>query len=204
MGEVAHSGLSVAEFYDWVVGQEFKYELVKGAPVLMADANRRHDRISVNGQRAIANQLQGRKCQPFTSDTYIRIPATNTRRMADFGVDCGAPDDESLEAEAPALVVEILSSTTRTFDRNDKLEEYKTIHSLEYILLIDPDQLQVRLYQRTSGREWVSERISGLDVAVEVPRLELTLALADLYSGVTFRPRPMLVEPEEQTPGKTV
>jgi Uma2 family endonuclease len=32
-----------------------------------------------------------------------------------------------LDASEPVLVLEILSPTTRTFDRNDKLEEYKTI-----------------------------------------------------------------------------
>jgi Uma2 family endonuclease len=49
-----------------------------------------------------------------------------------------SPDDDSMEADKPALVMEILSATTRGFDRNDKLDEYKTVPTMEYILLVDP------------------------------------------------------------------
>jgi hypothetical protein len=53
-----------------------------------------------------------------------------------------------LDASEPVLVLEILSPTTRTFDRNDKLEEYKTIPALEYNLLVDPNYLQAHRASR--------------------------------------------------------
>lgn len=203
MGQLAHGGLTVEGFYDWVVDQDRKYELVDGQPVMMAGANRRHDRIAANGLRVVGNQLRGAKCQPFTSDTFLRIPAGNVR-MADFGVDCGPFHDDSMAAAEPTLVVEILSPTTRTFDRNDKLEEYKTVPSLRYILLVDPEQPLVRLYRRATAAEWVSERIFGLDATVEMPDLALNLRLADLYGGLVFQPRPTLVETPGPVPGKTM
>jgi Uma2 family endonuclease len=193
MGEFARQGLSVDEFYELVAGQERKYELVDGEAVMMAGANRRQDRIATNGIRSIGNQLQGRDCQPFTSDTFVRIPAGN-RRLPDLGVDCGPFDDEALEASEPRLVVEILSPTTRTFDRNDKLEEYKTVPTLDYILLVDPDQPQVRLYWRDAGGNWTSGRVAGLEASVEMPALGLRISLGELYAGLQFRPRPTLVE----------
>ena len=196
MGELARKGLGRKAFYDWVAAQERKYELVDGEPVMMAGANRRHDRIAANAVRVVGNQLQGHKCQPFTSDTFIRIPAGNSR-LPDLGVDCGPFDDTALEASEPRLVVEILSPTTRTFDRNDKLEEYKTVPTLEYILLIDPDAPQVRLYFRDANRNWTSERTAALDAVVEMPSLGLLLHLSDIYAGLVFRPRPTLVEADE-------
>ena len=117
--------------------------------------------------------------------------------MADFGVDCGPFDDKSMAAAEPTLVVEILSPTTRAFDGNDKLEEYKTVPSLRYILLVDPEQPLVRLYRRETAADWLSDRIFGLDAAVEMPDLALNLRLADLYDGLVFQPRPTPVE----TPG---
>lgn len=190
MSELAHTGLSVGQFYDWLGTQDRKHELVDGAPVMMAGANRRHDRIAANGIRVAGNQLQGSKCQPFTSDTFVRIPAGNAR-LPDFGVDCGPFEDASLEASEPVLVVEILSPTTRAFDRNDKLEEYKTVETLEYILLVDPNYPQVRLYERGVGRAWTSNRLAGLDAVVEMPILGLKLTLGDLYAGLAFRPYPV-------------
>lgn len=190
--------LGIDEFYAWVSGRDRKYELVDGQPVMMAGATRRHDRIAGNAIRVIGTQLQGHRCQPFTSDTYIRIPAGN-RRQADMGIDCGPFDDESLEAAEPVFVMEILSPTTRTFDRADKLEEYKTVPTMGYVLLVDPDFPQVRLHRRDEDRNWVSDRLLGLEAVVDLPSAGVRFALAELYAGLAFRPRPVLVEPTDAT-----
>jgi Uma2 family endonuclease len=188
--------MTVNEFYDWLRTVEGRYELVDGEPVMMAGANNRHDRITSNALRHVGNHLDGHRCQPFTADIYIPIPAGN-RRQADMGIDCGTPEDNSMEADAPTLVLEILSPTTRIFDRNDKLEEYKTVPTLEYIVLVDPDYPQVRLYHREPDRGWTSNRLVGLDAVLELSLFNLRLPLSTLYSGLTFRPRPTLVESEE-------
>jgi Uma2 family endonuclease len=197
MSEAAHQRMSVEEFYSWLATQtEGRFELVDGELVAMAGANRRHDRIAANALRLVGNHLEGHPCQPFTSDTYIAIPAGN-RRQADMGVDCGRPEDESLEAAEPVMVLEILSPTTRSFDRNDKLEEYKTVQSIEYIVLVDPDYPQVRVYRREPHRNWTSDRLTGLDAVIELPRFDMRLSLGALYAGLAFRPRPILVESPE-------
>jgi hypothetical protein len=36
------------EFFAWIVHQDCRHELVDGAPVMVAGADRRHDRIVVN------------------------------------------------------------------------------------------------------------------------------------------------------------
>jgi len=197
MSETARRKMSVSEFYDWVTTQtEGRYELVDGEPLMMAGASRRNDRIAVNAIRLAGNHLEGHRCQPFTSDTYIAIPAGN-RRQADMGIECGAPDDSSLEADAPTLVMEILSPTTRLFDRYEKLEEYKSIPTLEYIVLVDPDYPQVRIYRRQPDRNWDSERLVGLDAVIALPAFDFRLPLSALYAGLSFRARPTLVEPPE-------
>lgn len=196
MSEPARQRMTPDEFLRWITTQEHKHELVDGEPVMMAGANRRHDRIATRTLASLSNQLGNRPCQPFTSDTAVRIPAGNVR-YPDLGVDCGPFDDYALEASEPALVVEILSPTTRGFDRNDKLEEYKTVESLEYILLIDPDSPQVRLYRRDAARAWVSERRVGPDAVVEMPNIGVALRLDDLYAGLQFRSRPTPVGPED-------
>src|ERR1700749_2500107 len=96
-----------AQFFSWVPGQAERYELVDGEIVLMAGAGRRHDAIVVNLTTPIHSQTRGGPCQTFTGDTYVATSAT-TRRMPDLGVDCGKPDEASLMADRPALVVEVL------------------------------------------------------------------------------------------------
>jgi Uma2 family endonuclease len=106
-----------------VPGQEGRYELVDGEVVMMAGTGRRHDAIVVNLIASVRPQTRGGSCQTFTGDTYVATTKSN-RLMPDMGIDCGKPDDNSLLANKPSLVVEVLSPTTGGFDVTIKLAEY--------------------------------------------------------------------------------
>ena len=180
------------EFLDWLQGQDVRHELVGGVPVAMAGARRRHDRIVVNTLAALHAQLRGKSCQPFTADTAVRIPNGDVR-FADAGVDCGIFRDEALAADAPTFVVEVLSASTRNFDLFRKLEEYKTVPSLRHILIVDPDEPQAILWNRTDEGAWQHEPLEGLAAVAAPASLPVVLRFAELYEGLEFRPRPRLV-----------
>jgi len=148
-------------------------------------------RVVVNAVRALGNQLDGNPCQPFSDDTAVRIPNGNTRRP-DVGVDCGQFDPDALAVESPRLVLEVLSPSTRTLDMFDKLDEYKTVPGLAHIILVDPDAPQAIHWWREPDQTWRHARHEGLDAALVIPDLAVTLGLRTLYAGLTFRPRPRL------------
>jgi Uma2 family endonuclease len=117
-----YATLTPEEFFAWAPGQEGRYELVDGEVVMMAGAGRRHDAIVVNLIAAIRSQTRGGPCQAFTGEIYVAT-GTSTGRMPDMGIDCGKPDENSLVADKPSLVVEVLSPTTGGFDLTVKLAE---------------------------------------------------------------------------------
>uniref|UniRef100_E6VGY6 Putative restriction endonuclease domain-containing protein n=1 Tax=Rhodopseudomonas palustris (strain DX-1) TaxID=652103 RepID=E6VGY6_RHOPX len=184
--------VSAEQFLAWVAGQEQRYELVEGEIVAMAGAGRRHDAIIVNLTAAIHGQVRGGPCQTFTGDTYVAT-TPSTRRMPDLGVDCGQPVEESLVADQPVLVVEVLSPTTSGFDVTVKLAEYQSLVCLEYILLIDTEMASAHLYTRGEDRQWSNEVLKGLGAEFELPKLRVRLSLAEVYDGLQFRERPRLV-----------
>jgi Uma2 family endonuclease len=185
--------ISPERFLAWVTGQEERFELVEGEVVMMAGAGRRHDSIVVNLTAAVHSRVRGGPCQTFTSDTYVST-SPSTRRMADLGVDCGKPDDNSLTADKPALVIEVLSPTTGGFDITIKLAEYQSLPSMDYILFVDTEMPNVHLYSRDKDGRWEDRVIKGLDAAVDFPKLNVILTLAEIYDGLQFRERPRLVE----------
>ncbi len=194
--------ISVGRFLAWVAGQDQRYELVEGEVFAMAGAGRRHDAIVVNLTAAIHAQIKGGPCQTFTGDTYVATSVA-TRRMPDLGVDCGKPEDESLVADKPALLVEVLSPTTSGFDVTVKLAEYQTLASLDYILFIDTEMPSAHLYRRGDDRSWSNEVFKGLDAALDLPKLGVRLTLAEVYDGLQFRERPRLVEDSNGRDGET-
>src|ERR1700722_19314944 len=100
MGQIAVRRMTVAQFFDWEPGDNRRYELVDGAPVMMTGARRRHDQIVVKGLGELRARLRGHRCCPFTADTAVFVPNGNVRR-ADAGVDCGRFDDNAMYAAAP-------------------------------------------------------------------------------------------------------
>jgi Uma2 family endonuclease len=192
MRERAVTRMSAEEFLEWGLHQELRYELVDGAPVAMAGARQRHDRIVMNAQGMMYTQLRGKACRNFSADIAVRIPAGNIRRP-DAGIDCGAFDGDSTTAGAPFLVIEVLSPTTREFDRLRELEEYKTVPSMAHIVLIDPEIPQAFHWSRPSGSDWRYALLEGLEAVIRLPEIDCALELAGLYEGLTFRSQPRLV-----------
>jgi Uma2 family endonuclease len=188
-----HAAVTPEAFFRWIVGQEARYELVDGEVVMMAGAGRRHDAIVVNLTTIIHVQTGGGPCQTFTGDTYVATSAS-TRRMPDLGVDCGSPKDDSLTADKPALVVEVLSPTTGGFDVTVKLAEYQALPALDYILFVDTESPNVHLYVRGGDGAWQDVVLKGLQAVVDLDKLKVSMTLRDIYEGLTFRPKPQLVE----------
>jgi Uma2 family endonuclease len=187
--------MSPDTFFAWLPSQDERYELVGGVPMMMAGAGRRHDRVVVNLISTLNGQLRGGPCQTFSGDTYIAT-AGNNRRMPDAGVDCGQPDDESMVADRPTLLIEVLSRTTRAMDVTSKLQEYQELETLDYVLLVDTDEPRVQVYSRKPDRTWTSIVIEGQDSVVRLEKLSLTLSVSEIYFGLEFRPRPKLVQDE--------
>lgn len=188
--------MSVEAFFAWQERQAERYELVGGVPVrMMAGARNVHDDIVVNLLAALHSALRGSGCRPFTGDGSVETLPGQIRRP-DVGVDCGARDPNAMKAAEPKLVAEVLSPSTRDFDAFEKLAEYKTLESLDHILLIEPNAAEIMLWFRGDARAWVKQRVAGLDAALALPALGASLALSDLYDGVVFPARPRLVQDE--------
>ena len=132
---------------------------------------------------------------PFTGDGSIETLPGQIRRP-DAGVDCGQRDPEGMKAALPRMVAEVLSPSTRDFDTFEKLAEYRQVESLDYIVVVEPNAREVVVWSRGTGRAWIRHAVEGLDRAVDMPAIGVTLALAEIYDGVAFPVRPRLVRGE--------
>ncbi|WP_454918154.1 Uma2 family endonuclease [Xanthobacter sediminis] len=182
------SRMTIAEFLALKGEEGVRYELVEGVPVrAMTGASRRHDRIVVNAIAALRQTLKGKPCEPSTADIAIVVPNGNVRRP-DAMVACGATDDRAQVASDPRLVIEVLSASTRGIDLLRKLEEYKSVPGLAYILIVEPEAPCALLWRREAGPDapWTLEELSGRDGRFDLPAIGAALAMADLYDRLAF------------------
>jgi Uma2 family endonuclease len=192
--------MTIDEFLAWQMGQELRFELVDGQPRAMTGARLRHDRVVANLLRLIGVQFRaaGNPCDAFTADIAIIVPAGNVRRP-DVSVLCPPFDDLANSSRNPCLVAEVLSDSTENVDRIVKLEEYKAIPGLDYILLAAPDLAEIVFWSRDAGARWQHQACHDLGATLDLPRLGVRLPLTGIYDRVTLRQPtgPRLVWPEE-------
>jgi Uma2 family endonuclease len=131
-----------------------KHEYFEGEIYAMAGASARHNVIVVNVSVALVHVLQGDGCHVFSSDQRIHVrDPKKFYTYADGGVACGSwqiSSKDGMSLENPVLLFEVLSPSTRDYDRGAKLFLYKQISSLSDVLLIDPTAQCVEHHHRVT------------------------------------------------------
>ena len=87
-------------------------------------------------------------------------------------------------------LVEVLSPSTEAYDRGFKFAQYRTIESLEEYALVSQAEARVELYRRREEGEWLFTEAVGLEAACRFASVDCSMALADVYSKVTFESVP--------------
>lgn len=183
MAEPARQRMTPSEFLAWQVRQPDSYELVDGCPQAMTEATRRHDFVVINAIVAFGTRLRGGPCRPSTDDIAVVSPNDNVRRP-DMTVDCGPVEGGATTSEHPVLVLEVLSPSTAHVDKFEKLEGYKGLSSVSYILIADAGRPHVVAYVRGAERAWSHLSYVGLEAEIALAELGCTRPMAELYEDV--------------------
>jgi Uma2 family endonuclease len=94
----------------------------------------------------------------------------------------GDDDTENSDyTQQPAIIVEVLSTSTRSKDETTKRRLYQTLPSLQEYVLIEQDIVDVEECRRSEG--WVSEHYFMGD-EITFAAMNLTLSVNDIYERV--------------------
>lgn len=89
----------------------------------------------------------------------------------------------------PYLLVEVLSPSTMKYDKEGKLEYYKDLPSLQYIMHVAQDHVCISVYERTDQPDvWLNTDYKTLDSVAKLG--DLTLPLNEIYHKIKFPPNP--------------
>jgi Uma2 family endonuclease len=171
--------MTVAEFARWHDGTDTRHELVRGRVVAMAPPSGRHAELCNNIHIALNRQLR-RPCRALFGASVVRDLDDEECRIPDVLVTCG-PTPEQVFLD-PRLVVEVLSPATEREDRTAKLDFYKSLPSVEAVLLVSRDRRLVQLHAR-EGRRWTTSDHTGA-ATVPLAGLGIGLDLDEVQAGV--------------------
>ncbi len=171
-------------------------EYIDGWVRAMADASIRHNLIKINALVHLAQLLKGQRCQPYDSDTKLRIRRDGGTRFyyPDLQVVCDSNPQTSVFQDSPVMVVEVLSPSTRHCDLDEKMQAYLQIPTLACYLVLEQHQPVAIVLRRTAGG-FLRECVDGIQARIELPFLGCTLSMSELYEGIEFTPT-CVQEPE--------
>ncbi|MCU0781760.1 MAG: Uma2 family endonuclease [Akkermansiaceae bacterium] len=175
--------ITIAEYLAGEQHSPVKHEYLGGAVHAMSGGTNRHGVICVNAVNLLFNQLRGKPCQPFNSDTKVRIELPDHTRFyyPDAMVVCHPNPLADTYQEHPVVVIEVLSESTRRIDTGEKRDAYLAIPSLKVLLLVEPDEPVVTAYRRRTEGGFATERHCGMAAVIPLPEIGATLDLAALY-----------------------
>lgn len=160
-------------------------EFVDGTIWAMVGGTIRHAQLVMALGAAFHGALRGKRCQAYSSDLRLLITARNMVTYPDMMVICGQPEchpggpkDTVLN---PTAIFEVLSPSTESFDRGEKLAAYRTIPSARHIVLLSQDAPWAELHTRVDEDSWSSVTLKGPDAQLRLDALELVLPLGGLY-----------------------
>ncbi len=137
-----------------------KSEYYKGEIFAMAGTKLPHNIISRNTMGLLYQKLKGKNCQPFGSDLRVHIEANTLFTYPDISIVCGKVEslnNDDMNILNPAIIIEILSPSTKNYDRGEKFKLYRDIPTLKEYILIDSKSISVEAFRLNQNNHWELE-----------------------------------------------
>jgi Uma2 family endonuclease len=179
--------MSIEEYLEMENASTEKHEYYKGEIFDMSGAKMPHNRISSNLLIALGSKLKGKKCQPYGSDARIHVESNTLFTYPDISIICGEVitlNNDDYNVLNPTVIIEVLSKSTKNYDRGEKFKLYRDIATLKEYILVDPESTDIEIFRLNENGHWELEEYKSLTDTVIIKSIDETLSVSDIYDGV--------------------
>jgi Uma2 family endonuclease len=173
--------MTLTDFESLLQGSSEKLELLEGEVLAFAGGSIAHGMLCTRLVTAIDSATKP-PCQTFTSDVAVRIADRTTYVYPDVSHTCEELDANATAIVAPDLVIEVISPESKTRDRSEKLDAYRSIASVREYVLVDARRVWVCIYRRQPGNVW-TDTVYGSDETIDIHTVGIRIVVAELYAG---------------------
>lgn len=179
--------LSVSEYLDKERNSNLRAEYIQGEERKLTGASFIHNKMVVNLIRGITSKLNSRKWEILSSDMKVWIPAKETFYYPDVLILPNPPlfhDEFKDIVTNPVCIFEVLSESTRNFDKGEKFDTYRSIPQFQEYFLVEQTKKLVTQYIINSKGNWELIEYKDLQSVFTLNSLNIELALSEVYDGI--------------------
>jgi len=159
--------------WDEFLALEWPHEWVGGVAYAMGATTPRHAQICARLARQLPDQ--GR-CSAYAAGLVVYVAEIDRGFLPDLVVICGSPVEAPGKRGAitnPSIIFEVLSSSTRTYDRTTKVEAYQRLPSVQAYVILHQHGARAEVFRRHASGFEVEEQLGGILELPEGLRLDL-------------------------------
>jgi Uma2 family endonuclease len=185
MSQVAEKLLTEEEYLRLEDKSEERHEFTDGVLRAMAGGTKKHSLITQNFLIKLGLLARAKGCELFAENIRAKLPIGSKKNYyyPDVILSCKPNDGDERTIENPCMVVEVLSKSTSSIDRGEKLDTYQRIASIKQYIMVDQARCKIEVYTR-QGDKWLYQTLESGQF--DIPCLETTMTLDEVYTGITF------------------
>lgn len=166
-----------------------RHEYYQGEIFAMAGATNDHNLIAGDVHTRMNLALTEKGCLVYMTDMQLWVQADRLMTYPDVMVVCGDPkfyEDRTDVITNPIMIVEVLSKSSKDYDRGDKFRLYQSIPTLQEYILIDQYTIYVEQYYLETPKKWAVREFNRLTEILQFAKIDFQISLQDIYRRVKF------------------
>jgi Uma2 family endonuclease len=176
-------------YFDLEATSTERHEYRDGEILLMPGGLPNHNQIALNLGGSLNFGLKRQAYQVFVADQRLWIPLKRIYTYPDVML---LPLPLELQPGRrdtvmnPLTIAEVLSESTRDYDRDSKFSAYRTLPSLQEYILIDQYSVHVEQYVKANHDQWLYRSLESPQDVLEFATINFAVPLIDIYDKVHF------------------
>jgi Uma2 family endonuclease len=168
---------------------EYKNEYRDGEIIPMTGGTTNHNKIALNFCRKFPLTINNQDYEVYIGDVKLAIPHHRIYTYPDVIVIKGQPVYEGTGKTIitnPALIIEVLSNSTKNYDKTDKFKFYRSIPEFQEYIMIDQYSFNVEQFAKQTAEQWIFQEYEGEEAVLVLKTIDFQISLREIYERVNF------------------
>ena len=93
-------------------------------------------------------------------------------------------NDDDYNALNPFVIIQVLSKSTKNYDRGEKFKLYRDITTLKEYILVDSENIHIEIFRLNANSHWELEEYKELNGNIFIKAIDKSISLAEVYDNV--------------------
>lgn len=168
---------------------EYRSEYYQGEIFAMAGTTANHNIVVSNLNAKTFLAFAGKDCVAYMIDVRLWIKANGLFTYPDLMVVCGKSEFYENRKDTitnPVLIVEVLSDSTKDYDRGTKFMLYRSIPTLREYIIIHQKQIHVEQFSLDEEGRWFLREYNDPNAILRCASVDFQIPLHEIYTKIEF------------------